>query len=104
VGRGKPAPDIFLETARRLGLLPGHCVVVEDSRNGVLAARAAGMASVAVPCASTARQDFSAATAHLSDLLALPAWLESNRRRREKEWKDRQSESRNQGCLDSGVT
>jgi HAD superfamily hydrolase (TIGR01509 family) len=75
VGRGKPAPDIFEETARRLGLAPAHCVVVEDSRNGVLAARAAGMACAAVPCASTVRQDLSAATVRLPDLRALAAWL-----------------------------
>lgn len=43
VARGKPAPDIFLEAARRLDVPPPRCLVVEDSRNGVLAARAAGM-------------------------------------------------------------
>ncbi|WP_049564131.1 HAD family hydrolase [Streptomyces sp. SBT349] len=43
VGRGKPAPDLFLHAARRMGVDPGACVVVEDSRPGVLAARAAGM-------------------------------------------------------------
>ncbi|MGD8976370.1 MAG: HAD family phosphatase [Gammaproteobacteria bacterium] len=43
VDRGKPAPDLFLHCAERLGSAPGDCVVVEDSRPGVLAARAAGM-------------------------------------------------------------
>jgi HAD superfamily hydrolase (TIGR01509 family) len=45
----KPAPDIFLEAARRLGVAPAGCVVLEDSQSGVAAARAAGMAVVAVP-------------------------------------------------------
>ncbi|ANP49151.1 HAD superfamily hydrolase (TIGR01509 family) [Streptomyces griseochromogenes] len=43
VARGKPAPDLFLHAARRMGVAPAACVVVEDSRPGVLAARAAGM-------------------------------------------------------------
>lgn len=49
VGRGKPHPDVFLEAARRLGAAPERCVVVEDSLNGILAARAAGMVAVLVP-------------------------------------------------------
>ncbi|AVH96895.1 hydrolase [Streptomyces cinereoruber] len=43
VGRGKPAPDLFLHAAARMGVEPGRCVVVEDSRLGVQAAMAAGM-------------------------------------------------------------
>ncbi|WP_371480912.1 HAD family hydrolase [Kitasatospora sp. NBC_00315] len=43
VGVGKPAPDLFLHAARTLGVDPSRCLVVEDSVNGVLAARAAGM-------------------------------------------------------------
>lgn len=43
VARGKPAPDLFLHAARSLGVRPAACVVVEDSRYGVAAARAAGM-------------------------------------------------------------
>jgi HAD superfamily hydrolase (TIGR01509 family) len=43
VARGKPAPDLFLHAAARMGVAPEHCVVVEDSRYGVEAARAAGM-------------------------------------------------------------
>jgi len=42
-GVGKPAPDLFLHAAAALGVEPGRCLVVEDSANGVLAARAAGM-------------------------------------------------------------
>jgi beta-phosphoglucomutase-like phosphatase (HAD superfamily) len=43
VANGKPAPDLFLHAAERMGVAPERCVVVEDSRSGVEAARAAGM-------------------------------------------------------------
>ena len=43
VPRGKPAPDLFLHAAKRMGVEPAACVVIEDSRYGVEAARAAGM-------------------------------------------------------------
>jgi len=49
VPRGKPAPDVYLETARRLGVDPLGCVAVEDSANGLRAAHAAGMPVIAVP-------------------------------------------------------
>jgi HAD superfamily hydrolase (TIGR01509 family) len=49
VARGKPAPDVYLEAARRLGIPPERCVAVEDSSNGMRSAHAAGMAVVAVP-------------------------------------------------------
>jgi HAD superfamily hydrolase (TIGR01509 family) len=48
-GRGKPAPDAYLEAARRLGVAPEAAVAVEDSPNGMRSAAAAGMALVAVP-------------------------------------------------------
>jgi sugar-phosphatase len=46
---GKPAPDVYLTAARRLGLPAAECVAIEDSPNGVLAAKSAGMRCVAVP-------------------------------------------------------
>lgn len=49
VPRGKPAPDGYLEAARRLAVDPGECVAVEDSSNGLRSAHAAGMRVVAVP-------------------------------------------------------
>ena len=49
VARGKPEPDVFLEAARRLGVEPTHCAAVEDSENGILAAKAAGMRTIAIP-------------------------------------------------------
>jgi HAD superfamily hydrolase (TIGR01509 family) len=52
VAHGKPAPDVYLEVSRRLGVSPMHCAAIEDSTNGLLAARAAGMRVVAVPRAA----------------------------------------------------
>lgn len=49
VARGKPAPDVYLEAAAGLGVAPGDAAAVEDSTNGLLAARAARMAVVAIP-------------------------------------------------------
>ena len=49
VARGKPAPDVYLEAARRLGVTPMSCAAVEDSTNGLRSAAAAGMAVLAVP-------------------------------------------------------
>ena len=46
---GKPAPDVYLAVAERLGVDPAHCVAIEDSSNGVRSAAAAGMAVIAVP-------------------------------------------------------
>lgn len=79
VPHGKPAPDVFLETARRLVLPPGRCLVIEDSRNGLLAARAAGMPCVIVPCPATRGQDFSEATLLLDSLTELPRALARRR-------------------------
>ena len=49
VARGKPAPDVYLEAAHRLGVDPRTAVAFEDSANGAAAARAAGMKVIAVP-------------------------------------------------------
>jgi HAD superfamily hydrolase (TIGR01509 family) len=74
--RGTPAPDGFLLAARRLGVEPAQCVVVENSRNGVLAGKAAGMVVVAVPAATTRHDDVSAADVVLPSLESLPKALE----------------------------
>lgn len=49
VERGKPAPDVYLEAARLLGVAPGACAAIEDSHGGIRSARAAGMRVVAIP-------------------------------------------------------
>ena len=81
VAHGKPAPDVYLLAAHRLGVEPADCLVVEDSLNGVLAGRAAGMLVALVPNASVppaagAREAASfvlGSLAELEPLLALPA-------------------------------
>jgi HAD superfamily hydrolase (TIGR01509 family) len=57
VGRGKPAPDVFLEAARRIEVAPEHCAAIEDSANGLRSAAAASMVVVAVPNAHYAPPD-----------------------------------------------
>jgi HAD superfamily hydrolase (TIGR01509 family) len=49
VGAGKPAPDVYLEAAKRLDVDPSACVAIEDSTNGIRSAHAAGMGVIAVP-------------------------------------------------------
>jgi HAD superfamily hydrolase (TIGR01509 family) len=49
VERGKPAPDVYLEAARRLGVDPTRCAAIEDSENGIRSGAAAGMKVVAIP-------------------------------------------------------
>jgi HAD superfamily hydrolase (TIGR01509 family) len=49
VGAGKPAPDVYLEDAKRLGVSASVCAAIEDSTNGIRSARAAGMSVIAVP-------------------------------------------------------
>ncbi|WP_237690764.1 HAD family hydrolase [Paenibacillus caui] len=61
VSQGKPAPDIFLYAAEQLGIAPAHCVVIEDSRNGVQAAKSAGMRCIGFHNPGSGRQDLSRA-------------------------------------------
>lgn len=49
VEKGKPAPDIFLLAAERIGCAPGECYVFEDSANGIRAGAAAGCCTVMIP-------------------------------------------------------
>jgi HAD superfamily hydrolase (TIGR01509 family) len=49
VARGKPAPDVYLEAARRIAKRPTDCIAIEDSSNGLRSAHAAGMTVIAVP-------------------------------------------------------
>jgi beta-phosphoglucomutase-like phosphatase (HAD superfamily) len=74
VGRGKPAPDLFLHAARTMGVTPARCAVVEDSPLGVQAARAAGM-DVFGYTAMTPAAKLSDATALFGSMLQLPELL-----------------------------
>jgi HAD superfamily hydrolase (TIGR01509 family) len=49
VERGKPAPDVYLEASRRLGVAAESCAAIEDSQNGIRSAKAAGMRVIAIP-------------------------------------------------------
>jgi HAD superfamily hydrolase (TIGR01509 family) len=71
VGRGKPAPDIFLYAASELGMRPEECLVIEDSINGVRAARAANMTVFGF----TGGSHVTDKAAHAKDLLSLGADL-----------------------------
>jgi len=64
----KPAPDIYLLAAERLGVVPADCVVLEDSNNGVVSAVAAGMKCVVTVSGYTREEDFSAAAIVLTCL------------------------------------
>ena len=71
VARRKPAPDVYLEAARRLGADPARSVAIEDSAPGITAARAAGMKAVAIPHWLTERHDLTDAdltVAHADEL------------------------------------
>ncbi len=70
VTHGKPAPDIYLEAARRIGIAPEACLALEDSPNGSRAAVAAGMVTIAVPDLShTSHAAFEAITPYVFDSL-----------------------------------
>lgn len=71
IGRGKPAPDIYLLAARELGAEPTRCVAVEDAPAGVDAARAAGMWVIAVPDPALGRARVAAADVVLDSLVGL---------------------------------
>ncbi len=75
VMEGKPAPDIYLRAAQRLGVEPGKCVAIEDSANGVRAARAAGMACLGIVTAYSTREQLSATRAVESLAEVTPADL-----------------------------
>ncbi|MBX3500160.1 MAG: HAD family hydrolase [Alphaproteobacteria bacterium] len=71
VEHAKPAPDLYLLAAQKLGVAPHEAIAIEDSRNGVAAAKAAGMFTIAVPNAMTAGLDLSAADLRVDSLAAL---------------------------------
>jgi HAD superfamily hydrolase (TIGR01509 family) len=81
VARGKPAPDLFLYAASRMGVDPGACAVVEDSRYGVVAARAAGMRAFGFAGGLTPRAWLEApGTVVFTDMRELPGLLAASGR------------------------
>lgn len=66
VAHGKPAPDIFLTTAEMIGVSPSNCLVIEDSRNGVQAAKSAGMHCIGYHNTGSGNQDLSKADLQIS--------------------------------------
>jgi len=65
IAHSKPAPDIYLEAARRLGRHPSECVALEDSDAGIIAARAAGMVTLCVPDAKPPSEAAARAASHV---------------------------------------
>ena len=78
VQEGKPSPEIFLKVAQLFGAKPEHCVVIEDSFNGVLAAKRAGMYCIGFQNPNSGGQDLSAADLLVSSIseieVLLNAW------------------------------
>ena len=68
VSKKKPDPEIYLLALERSGLSPDECIVIEDSRNGILAAKAAGLRSVATTNIYTENEDLSDASIVVTSL------------------------------------
>ena len=75
---GKPAPDIYFYTAQKLSVSPKQCVVIEDSRNGVLSAASAGMIAIGYRTLYNPNQDLSKARAIITDLMDIASYLHEN--------------------------
>jgi beta-phosphoglucomutase len=75
VGKSKPAPDIFLLAAGELGVSPGKCIVIEDSTNGITAAKKAGMYCIAYNGPGSEHQNQSQADLIIRDYGVLSAIL-----------------------------
>ena len=80
VAAGKPAPDVFLEAARRLGLDAADCLVLEDSPTGLLAARRAGAVPVLVQSRPAPAESKALAAAHFNTLLEVARDIQARAR------------------------
>ncbi|MCY1719439.1 HAD family phosphatase [Prolixibacteraceae bacterium Z1-6] len=78
VGKSKPEPDVFLHAAHLLGVVPKNCIVIEDSKNGIKAAKAAGMYCVAYNGVAAENQDQSQADIIINDYSTLKDFLNQN--------------------------
>ena len=79
VKRGKPAPDIFLLAAERLGVTPSECLVIEDSAGGVTAAVSAGMTVIGLSAASHIREGHAAKLKGAGAVHLAASWAEAAR-------------------------
>lgn len=68
VNFGKPAPDIYLESARRLNVLPNNCIVLEDSEHGIAAGNAAGMKTIGFANPGSGNQDLTKANYNVNSI------------------------------------
>lgn len=78
VANSKPAPDVFLLAAARLGVTPDKCIVIEDSKNGVAAAKAAGMFCIGLQNPHSGQQDLNEADLVCQSHLEIFDWLKKN--------------------------
>ena len=79
VERAKPFPDLYIAAARATGLPLSDCVAIEDSDNGIAAARAAGLDCIGVDCATPQTQSFSACTIKVKSLREIIDLIEAGR-------------------------
>lgn len=75
IEQGKPHPEIYLKTCKKLSLKPGDCIVLEDSLNGVLAGKKAGCYVIAVPSEYTKQENFDRADIAADDLFCAAAHI-----------------------------
>lgn len=75
VGKSKPEPDVYLHTSRLLDVAPEECLVIEDSPNGIIAAKSAGMYCIAYKANTHTDMDQSIADGSFSDFSLLPELL-----------------------------
>ena len=75
VKRGKPAPDVYIDAARKLGVDASRCIVFEDSETGITAALAAGMRVIQIPDLIAAERALAPPTFYLASSLSEGAAL-----------------------------
>lgn len=73
--RGKPFPDVYLDALKKLNLNADECIAIEDSKNGVEAAKNAGIKCIAIPNKFTEKQDLSRADVKISEVIELSKLL-----------------------------
>ena len=77
VPNNKPAPDVYLSAVDQLRMTPDHCLALEDTRAGLLAAKAAGIFTCVIPNRYSVHHDFSEADRHFASMTAFLNWLKT---------------------------